>query len=198
MLWLTRRLMLRAAGAAALAWLGGRALRRATAANARLLRPPGAGGEDDFLSRCIRCQQCVEVCPVDALHPAGAESGMALGTPCVVARSVPCNLCLGRERMECTAVCPTEALVPLADRRAVRMGLAVIDLARCWPFLGIVCKACWHACPFAREAITFDERGWPRVVEGACVGCGLCEHACPAEPAAIRVTPRAGAARGAS
>ena len=37
--------------------------------NERLLRPPGALDETDFLSRCIRCGECMKVCPNNALHP---------------------------------------------------------------------------------------------------------------------------------
>ena len=35
----------------------------------RLLRPPGALDEPEFLSRCIRCGECMKVCPNNALHP---------------------------------------------------------------------------------------------------------------------------------
>ncbi len=35
----------------------------------RLLRPPGALDEPEFLSRCIRCGECMKVCPNNALQP---------------------------------------------------------------------------------------------------------------------------------
>ena len=40
------------------------------------LRPPGALEEHDLLSSCIKCGQCVEVCPVDCIpkDPAHPES----------------------------------------------------------------------------------------------------------------------------
>nr|NIN12411.1 4Fe-4S ferredoxin [Gemmatimonadales bacterium]NIN50783.1 4Fe-4S ferredoxin [Gemmatimonadales bacterium]NIP08247.1 4Fe-4S ferredoxin [Gemmatimonadales bacterium] len=34
-----------------------------------VVRPPGSLPEDDFLGRCIRCGQCMRVCPNNALHP---------------------------------------------------------------------------------------------------------------------------------
>ncbi|MEZ6103405.1 MAG: hypothetical protein R3E01_31055 [Pirellulaceae bacterium] len=79
--------------------------------------------------------------------------------------------------------------MPVISRRSVRMGLARIDKQICWPYQGIACRACWHACPFATDAIIFDPLGRPAVSASACVGCGLCEHACLAETAAITVEP---------
>jgi len=50
--------------------------------NERLLRPPGALDEPDFLSRCIRCGECMKVCPNTALHPTLEEAGLeGLWTP---------------------------------------------------------------------------------------------------------------------
>jgi Pyruvate/2-oxoacid:ferredoxin oxidoreductase delta subunit len=69
------------------------------------------------------------------------------------------------------------------------MGLAIIDPEICLPFLGVSCKACWHACPFPEQAIRFDQRGRPVVIPDGCVGCGLCEFACLAEHPAIVVQP---------
>ena len=165
----------------------GMVLRRtkSQAAERPLLRPPGAHGEAEFLAACIRCNQCVAACPQECLLPAGIEHGLlALGTPHINARLVPCDLCQGEDRLQCIAACPTPALLP-TERRDVTMGLAVIDPDTCLPFLGVACKACWHACPFPNEAIRFDQRGRPIVLADGCVGCGLCEHACLAQPAAI-------------
>jgi polyferredoxin len=54
----------------------------------RLLRPPGAVDENDFLSRCIRCGECMKVCPNNSLHPTLAEAGIeGLWTPTLVPRT---------------------------------------------------------------------------------------------------------------
>lgn len=62
----------------------------------RLLRPPGALGEDDFLARCIRCGECMKVCPNNALQPALTEAGLeGLWTPVVAPRIGYCeNSCV--------------------------------------------------------------------------------------------------------
>jgi len=54
----------------------------------RLLRPPGALDETDFLSRCIRCGECMKVCPNTALHPTLEQAGLeGLWTPTLVRAS---------------------------------------------------------------------------------------------------------------
>ena len=68
-------------------------------------------------------------------------------------------------------------------------GLAVIDHESCLAWEGLVCKGCWHACPFPDEAIVFDVYYRPIVVEEACIGCGLCDQACAVEPSAISIRP---------
>jgi MauM/NapG family ferredoxin protein len=186
---LSRRTFLKTSGVLAVSAAGGWTLRRAARGTPLLLRPPGARTARDFFARCIRCLQCVQACPTDVLRPADAACGVAFGTPHLVARETPCDLCQGRAEMECIAACPTGALQPLANRRDVRMGVAVIDPETCLPFVGVSCKACWHACPFPGDAISFDGLGRPLVVENVCVGCGLCEYACLTPAASIRVVP---------
>lgn len=178
-----------ALGAGAGLWL--RAGDAGAAPGAALLRPPGALDELDFLGACLRCGQCVEVCPPGALRLADLGEGLAAGTPYALTRETSCTLCAGQDELRCIATCPTAALSPVADERAVRMGVAVIDRGLCLSWQGTVCRACWHACPFPNEAITLDWKTRPTVVAEACVGCGLCVHACLTEPSSLRVVPRA-------
>ena len=51
------------------------------------LRPPGALDERDFLGSCIKCGQCVQVCPVQAIKLADLVDGMGVGTPYIDARN---------------------------------------------------------------------------------------------------------------
>jgi MauM/NapG family ferredoxin protein len=148
------------------------------------LRPPGAKDERAFLSLCIRCNRCVAACPYGTLKPAPLGAGAGAGTPLVEAREVPCYLC-----MACPPVCPTGALEPITDKRAVRMGVAVVDQLTCYAHQGILCRTCVDECPLEGEAIFQDQQLRPVVTE-KCVGCGVCEKVCPVAEPAIVVKPR--------
>ena len=57
------------------------------------LRPPGAARPDAaFQAACIRCGECMRVCPTNALHPSGIENGIAgLWTPTFVFNAGYCD-----------------------------------------------------------------------------------------------------------
>jgi polyferredoxin len=60
--------------------------------HSKVIRPPGAVEERAFLERCIRCAECMKVCPNNALHPAMFESGIeGLWTPILIARVGYCE-----------------------------------------------------------------------------------------------------------
>ncbi len=44
--------------------------------NPKRVRPPGALGENRFLKRCIKCGQCMRICPTNVLQPALFEAGL--------------------------------------------------------------------------------------------------------------------------
>ncbi len=72
------------------------------------LRPPGALDEHDFLAACIKCGQCVQVCPVEALKPADIFDGFGVGVPYIDARNQACDFAC--DVGQCILACPTGAL----------------------------------------------------------------------------------------
>jgi len=196
----TRRqaLIALAGGAAGVALL--RTGVRARQPHPRLIRPPGVKDEGDFLARCIRCSQCLQVCPTSGLQPAALEAGLeGLWTPRLVPRLGYCDYGCSA----CGQVCPSAAIPPLdlARKREQVLGVALIDRDRCLPWThGTPCIVCEEMCPTPEKAIRLeevtitDDRGGPIVVQrphvldGVCIGCGICEYQCPVEgEAAIRV-----------
>ncbi len=144
------------------------------------LRPPGAVGEELFLSRCTRCNDCVEACPYDSITQNPVD-----GFPVIFADAQPCFLC---EDFPCISACGTEALLPVAAREDVAMGRAVINQRYCTAGQG--CNACVSRCPTTALEMQFEALRLA-VIEDRCVGCGLCEQVCRTvnDRIAIKVTP---------
>lgn len=88
------------------------------------LRPPGAIEEEDFLATCIKCGQCIQVCPYHTLSLLDIAEGHSVGTPFVNARERGCYLC---DLLPCVLACPSGALdhhVSMA--KDVTMGVAFL------------------------------------------------------------------------
>jgi polyferredoxin len=165
-----------------------------------LIRPPGGQNEAEFLSRCIRCGECMKVCITNGIQPVWWDAGLeGLYTPRLLPRmgycSHSCNLC--------GQVCPTGALpsLPLKVKQSTILGTAFIDRARCIPYTeGTDCLVCEEHCPVSPKAITFVEQEvvnlqgervpikLPIINVDRCNGCSHCEHVCPVGgAAAVRV-----------
>ncbi|MBN1946608.1 MAG: 4Fe-4S dicluster domain-containing protein [Bradymonadales bacterium] len=174
------------------------------------IRPPGSLAEREFLERCIKCGECMKVCPNNALHPALTQAGLeGLFSPVVINRigycEASCTLC--------SQVCPTGAIAPIGPEqrlaedpeRRIRIGTAFFDRGRCLPWaMDTPCIVCEEWCPVSPKAIWLEEVAVhprnqgeggelhlrrPHLDPLYCIGCGACEHACPvADSPAVYVT----------
>jgi polyferredoxin/formate hydrogenlyase subunit 6/NADH:ubiquinone oxidoreductase subunit I len=129
-----------------------------------VIRPPGALAEADFLSRCLKCGQCMRICPTNIIHPASLESGLeGLWSPVLNFRigTSGCQLnCIA-----CSHICPTAAIRPItleeklgrkeyAQAGPIRLGTAFVDRGRCLPWaMDRPCIVCQENCPVSPKAI---------------------------------------------
>lgn len=72
------------------------------------LRPPGALDEKDLLGSCIKCGQCVQVCPVQAIKLADLVDGFGVGVPYIDPRQQACDFSC--DAVQCILACPTGSL----------------------------------------------------------------------------------------
>jgi polyferredoxin len=177
--------------------------------HSRVIRPPGSVEEREFLERCIRCAECMKVCPNNALHPAFFEAGVeGLWTPILIPRIGYCE----HSCVLCGQVCPTGAIQKITEkeklgigRKAISIGTAFYDHGRCLPWaMSTPCIVCEEFCPTSPKAIWVEEADIPKrsdkpgadgkepemlsvhvqrphVDPSLCIGCGACEKVCPVQ-----------------
>ncbi|MFZ0614406.1 MAG: 4Fe-4S binding protein [Desulfobacterales bacterium] len=148
--------------------------------NHRLVRPPGAVAEAEFLSRCIKCGQCMRICPTNVIQPGGWQAGIeGLWTPVLDFRigSSGCQY----KCIACSNICPTAALRPLtleerlgrgpfAGLGPIRIGTAFVDRGRCLPWaMDTPCIVCQENCPVSPKAIATRTIFSPVTAAGALV-----------------------------
>lgn len=149
--------------------------------NPGLIRPPGSVSEEEFLAKCVKCGECMKVCPTNGIQPTFFQAGLeGMWTPVM-------NMKIGYCEAECTLcgqVCPTQAIeeliletlpdsrvvrlqpldpeagigVPLEQRKPVKIGQAFFDPSRCLPYaFARSCIVCEEHCPTSPKAIWVEE-----------------------------------------
>jgi ferredoxin len=133
--------------------------------------------EENFLDRCIKCSQCVRVCPTNVLQPALLQAGLSgLWAPLLNFRAGTsgCEVnCIA-----CGNICPTAAIRPIsldeklgrgsfAQAGPLRLGTAFVDRGRCLPWaMDTPCVVCQETCPVSPKAIYLREE-FQVICEGA-------------------------------
>ncbi len=157
------------------------------------LRPPGSTEELAFLGACIKCGQCVQVCPVNAITLADIEEGLGSAAPYIDARAQACDFSC--DALSCILACPTGALShDTRTKEEVRVGVARLarpetclarkaqgfrGAARGKDFRGRLRYEAvdrWNAIPIAKHP-------YDREI------CDLCVIECPIGEQAIRLEP---------
>jgi len=132
--------------------------------NPKLIRPPGSLDENAFLSRCIKCGQCMRICPTNIIQPSGFQAGIeGIWTPALNFR-IGTSGCQ-QNCIACGNICPTAAIRPIsldeklgkkeyAEKGPIKIGTAFVDRNRCLPWaMKTPCIVCQENCPVSPKAI---------------------------------------------
>jgi ferredoxin-type protein NapG len=89
------------------------------------LRPPGAVDEHTFLGLCIKCGQCLQVCPFHSIKLSDLAKGAGEGTPYI---DPALRGCWGCEAVPCVLACPSGALDhECSTIQESHLGIAVLE-----------------------------------------------------------------------
>lgn len=142
----------------------------------KIIRPPGAIIEDQFLVTCTRCDNCVTACPYKAIHlVTQVHSGVLFKTPFIDPKHEACRFC---EDMPCIEACTDNALIMPEDKLVKPIGIAVLNPEHCLVNQGQHCDYCYNSCPNGLKAINKDAKGAPIIDTELCNGCGKCSYIC--------------------
>ena len=170
----------------------------------RLIRPPGAVDEKEFIAGCIKCYRCQDACEYGAIQFFTEKDGAQAHTPYIDPQKKGCVLC-----MKCTKMCPTGVLKPveMEQKKSVDMGSVELHKELCLshqakrirdeqallmelgreatdttaPYLRRgPCGECYMFCQLKNHAITLEPGSFlaPEISPDDCVGCGMCEEIC--------------------
>ncbi|MDD2789468.1 MAG: 4Fe-4S dicluster domain-containing protein [Sulfurimonas sp.] len=104
---------------------GGMVFSPYSVASENRLRPPGAVDEKRFLALCIKCGQCLQVCPYHSIKLSDFNKGHGVGTPYIDANERGCYAC---EAVPCVLACPSGALDHHCEKATdIHMGIAVLE-----------------------------------------------------------------------
>lgn len=130
----------------------------------------------DITPKCVRCNLCVEECPVDAISDSSASRAARILDNCV-----KCEICAQTCPVRCINVVESTATIDedvtynleyvTIPHRTLRMrDIRVTD--KC-----TACGTCERFCPTGAIRV-----GETATVDGSiCIGCGACVNVCPAD-----------------
>lgn len=129
------------------------------------LRPPWAGTDQAFTSRCTQCNQCIQSCEEKIL-----KNG-AGGFPEITFDESGCTEC-----GQCADVCESGAID--ISRPAFISKAEISD--QCLAFSQVTCQSCRDVCePRAIKFEWVNRTPVPSIDLEACTSCGFCVGVCP-------------------
>ncbi|MCR8696552.1 MULTISPECIES: 4Fe-4S dicluster domain-containing protein [Campylobacter] len=145
------------------------------------LRPPGSA--KNFESLCIKCGQCVQVCPYHSINLLGFDDGINLATAYIDPSKRGCYLC---DFFPCVLACPSGALDHnINSIKDVKMGVAIIkDMQKCYATLDKSVSKSDVSTLLERKTYNQRENEAKKIIEdNISKTCHLCISSCPVQGA---------------
>lgn len=145
------------------------------------LRPPGS--VENFESLCIKCGQCVQVCPYHSIELLGLDDGINLASAYINPGKRGCYLC---DLFPCVLACPSGALDhSINSIKDVKMGVAVVrDIQKCYATLNKNVSQDDISILLNRQTYNQRESDAKKIIEDNIdKSCSLCVNSCPVDKA---------------
>ena len=144
-----------------------------------VLRPPSARKDSTFYTSCLRCGNCVDVCPTSIIQlDQSLDNILSWHTPQL---NYSKGYCLS-DCVKCGQVCPSGALAPFSvgDKKSLLVGKAQLDLFTCLLTKNKECDRCKSVCDYRAISIVHERlKSYIQIDENKCVGCNACALICP-------------------
>ncbi len=137
----------------------------------KVIRPPWAIAEEQFIELCSRCDKCISICPEKIIFRGDG------GFPEVKFVDSGCELC-----EDCLDVCEPKVLKK-TSKDSLPWLHKVEVITKCLPMQGVICRTCSEACN--EDVISFileaGKVAVPKLNLENCNGCGFCIAMCPVD-----------------
>lgn len=123
--------------------------------------------------KCTGCGNCVEACPRDLIELVPISKKVNILCMSHAAGKTAKQHCGNETACIGCTLCAKKCPV---DAITMEDKLAVLDYSKC-----VVCGICAEACPTGAIIDQIEERPQPVIIEEDCVGCTLCAKKCPVD-----------------
>ncbi len=129
------------------------------------IRPP-YGNENDFQSKCVKCEskECVDICETKIISLDESQ------IPYLDFKDFGCTFC-----EDCANACPNDVL--LLDNEHKIKAIFKISKEKCLAYNQVICSSCKEPC--IDDAISFNGMFSPMIDLNKCTSCGYCVGKCP-------------------
>lgn len=150
--------------------------------NKLAIRPPWAHSSEEFIERCVRCDDCIQACPENIIVKGDA------GFPEINFSKGECTFC-----GECVTSCKEGAFFSEQRTKSNAWTLQIEISPSCLSINKVTCRSCGDECEAGAIRFQLEVGGIARPIVQAdkCTACGACMYICPNQSIDIKNTEQA-------